>query len=72
MAKPVSRPAILPGSAAPYTMAKRLAGPERWDKPFSEKGLGQRMRQCGFAHTRNVLNQEVATCQQARHAILDL
>jgi Fe-S-cluster-containing dehydrogenase component/CRP-like cAMP-binding protein len=36
MAKSASRPAILPGSAAPYTLAKRLAGPERWDKPFSE------------------------------------
>ncbi len=35
MAKTVSRPTILPGSQAPYTLATRQALPERWDKPFS-------------------------------------
>ena len=35
MAKSSSRPAIQPGSQAPYTQATRQAGPERWDKPFS-------------------------------------
>ena len=34
MAKSSSRPAIQPGSQAPYTQAPRQAGPERWDKPF--------------------------------------
>jgi Fe-S-cluster-containing dehydrogenase component/CRP-like cAMP-binding protein len=35
MAKTTSRPPIFPGSHAPYTLATKQAGPERWDKPFS-------------------------------------
>ncbi|MDI1318983.1 MAG: cyclic nucleotide-binding domain-containing protein, partial [bacterium] len=35
MAKSASRPPVRPGSTAPYTAAKRLAEPERWDVPFS-------------------------------------
>lgn len=36
MARPASRPAILPGSSAPFSQATRQAEPERWDTPFSK------------------------------------
>ena len=37
MAKSASRPAILPGSSAPFSQATRQAEPERWDTPFSKE-----------------------------------
>jgi len=37
MAKPATRPAILPGSVAPFSQATRQAEPERWDTPFSKE-----------------------------------
>ena len=56
MAKQASRPPILPGSTAPYTAAKRLAEPERWDVPFSpdmsELDVDQVLSHPLFATTR--------------------
>src|SRR5258708_19842506 len=37
MAKPATRPTILPGSCAPFTKAARQAEPDRWDTPFSQE-----------------------------------
>jgi len=55
-----------------HEVAGHQVGGELHARELQAQRDGQRVRQRGLAHTRNVLDQQVPGSEQAGHAVFDL